>query len=845
METRNGNSPQFVHETEALLMSPFFTDEARADALYEDFSALGYEELGARELVYGGALRILAQARADERSIARLQNPNTFNVEQFNSGWHLTPSRLQTIARSYHEQTGRMARRLPILNNAEAAISDAGDGYAGLHDYQKDYLTDIVAMLQKGPAPVILPEWYDGAAADPKVQGILLKGPTGIGKTALIARTAVSIGAGKSPIEDSSNPECAKPIRIALVAPSQALIAQLIGKTGGGLLRKLAPDIKVTPYYGEEKDLSGDIVVMSKHMFIKDFSDGWIGDQYFDFVFIEEVHHLTEPEFLKAVIERWDGPIIGFTATSAYDKDKDAQNILRYGIDHGDMQTYMERGKLNKLELYTARFTREDFELAPTTRNATEQRPERQQALSSLLGEFAQPLVAQGRRGIIFCEPGEGSSHARTLSKELKKLTLPDGTSIKADAIGSFQGGSNSLENRRVIEQFNNGDIDVLATTIMGQEGLDFADVGFIGLATPLTSSLQFQQMIGRGTRLSKRFKTTVVGQFIPVGFGQQSSRTNTSQSVFGLGHVQQGYILGAAEQGAAANGSEQFSGRLRTILDKTNNLSKELITVQERAFAEGVREIPNDYVLLDDIIADKDIGHHAARLQLIRRGYHGIQQKQQDTPDGQRIVYFEPAAATFFGDKPVPPKNAKNSQVETRRWADRSEIVTVDNLVDYFSTSPDMIYRHLTEAERKQGQQRRVAGHDRLLVWSPEEAEEIKRRLGKKLFLPAHLLIQKGIADLLNVSTSGLKKHIATRGYDIEAEDIEPRGTTKRAYRWSTIQKIQNHFGLRGELKKIDYDLLPLSAADQDAAKVAYARHLQRRVLPVNWLPAQRELRD
>ena len=60
METLASKAPQYIHETEALLMSPYFADEARCQALYDDYDALVAEELGAREVIYAGALRILA-----------------------------------------------------------------------------------------------------------------------------------------------------------------------------------------------------------------------------------------------------------------------------------------------------------------------------------------------------------------------------------------------------------------------------------------------------------------------------------------------------------------------------------------------------------------------------------------------------------------------------------------------------------------------------------------------------------------------------------------------------------------------------------------------------------------
>jgi superfamily II DNA or RNA helicase len=818
METLSSKAPQYIHETEALLMSPYFADEARCQSLYDDYEALATEELGAREVIYAGALRILATAQKDARG---------------DGAWELTPRTIARISVEHSREVGLLARQLAVLNNAEMAISQelGAKGYTGLLDYQRPYLTDILTMLQRGRAPVAAIE----EDTDAKIHGILVDAPTGSGKTAVIARTAASIGIGQVPDPNARHPELLKPVRGLLVAPTQALIAQHAGEVGNNTFGQLAPDITVSSFYSENKDMSGDVVVTSPEMFIQHLEDGFFGDEHFDCLFIDEAHHIIEPKFLEALLKHWRGPVIGFTATRKYTEAKDAGNILRYGVHHGDMKLFMEHQRINRLELFTASATPEDFGLEPKKGNFAAQRQRRQKALTSMASDFARTLVAEGRRGLIFCEPGEELLHARNMSDHLNQVQLPGGDSIRAEMIGMMYGSSNSPRNRSAIDRFNNGELDVLATTIMGREGLDLAAVDFIGIATKIGSLLQFQQILGRGTRLSEHFPTTTVGHFIPVGFGQYHTQALTLQRVFGLGSIRQGHILGQKNDTKPAR--HDFPPELQKLFDQHDSQSCIDGVGREIVFKRNRKAVPLGYLALEDIIDGKDIGHHAARLQLMRSGYDAIQQKQPGSPEGQRDVFFEPAAATFFSETPQPPAG-QSTLARSQKWVSREEITTLEEIAGYFGLNTDTFTLHLTEEEKKQGKSRRAAGHDRFR-WDEEEATAIKERLERKLFIPAHVLTLTGVSKLLGVHTNTLRKYIDSRQDELGIEAIEARGSTNRAVPWRGIRKIHGRYGLRGEIVEIDFARLPMDSSDKDPAKIAYARDLQKKVLPATWVPA------
>lgn len=842
--------PRYVDEVEGLLQVPGFYDEQRAGALYNDFEALAGEELGERQIIYTAALRVIATARADERSMAKAAQKDAFDARDFNDQWTITTGRLQRITAEYASSVGVLARRLAMLNSAEQSIDEnlGGTGYMWLYDHQRPYLTDIVGGLQKGPSEVDIPSWYTKTRERYSLPGILVQGPTGIGKTAIIARTAVSLGIGKPPIENAGHEEMQKPRSMLFVTSYQNLVGQLQGKQGNDTFQRLAPGVKVTAFYGREKNNMGDVVATTIETFEKDFSGGWFNGRYFDTLCIDEVHHLTEPQFLQAVVETWDGPTLGFSATPAYSEDKDAGTILKHNVHHGELRDYVDSGDLSNLVIYTGAVYPEDLEaadqedLAIETMTVGELRYFRHKALALAVRDFILPLVVEGRRGLVFCEPGDDSYHARMIRDLLKKTKLPDGSTIRAEAKGTFQGASQSDKNSKITQDFDDGKLDGVVAVEMGREGLDLKEVNFVVVAARVTSKLKLQQIAGRGTRPSEMFPDTILAQFAAVGFGQTHYYDQTFLGVLGYEKVEQAATVRVRTDNAKTSSKPRprpvFSDRLLNIFARTTTKELSRIFIADA----DVAQITEGYIPIHEIVAGTNITEHHARYQLLRAGY--VFEGKMESKDGGRplmVRYYEPNAKTYFTDNPKPPEVGNLSTKNLFSWANRDEITTLEEIADALSLDKRVLrMQYLTEAEKAASELRRTTGAVRVRAWPKDRAKEIEDRVRALLVIPAYIVTYQGVSELIDKDPDSLSANLNRKRAEFGVGKVVRGNRTFPGIGWRAIEKLEKRYGRKKGIPRIDYNRLPQGPDDTDPAREKYAREIQRLIYHASWLPPE-----
>lgn len=842
MEASPEYEPSYTSEVEALLGTSFFYDAARTDALYEDFSSLAPEELGARQNIYISGLRVLAEARRDDRELSRRETPN-LDVQLWNKNWQITPQTLGRIALQYRDMISPLARRLAIINNAERAL-DEGYAHNGLRDYQSPYLQDMVAGLQRAAEPVILPEWWQGDKII-HLQGTTVTAPTGIGKSALMARGAVTLGAGTMlPSYEGENKKMT-PMRIAVIVPSQALIGRMLNETDEDIFHKLAPGIELGGYYQFERKIA-DVTFVTNYMFIAKFRDGKLDGVPMDALFIDEDQHVTGPELLTTLLNNWEGPTFGFSATPAYHPQKDARHILRNEIEHGDILDYIGRPErvLSDLQLFSLIIRPEDMGLGEEILDlpAAQRRELRQEAVAQHIKDFLRPLLAEGRKGLIFCEPGEESRHAQRVAALLREIELPDGSYVSAQAIGSFQGTAQSPENAKALTDYANGDVQVLTTTLMGHEGLHLPEVHFVVVACKITSPLKLKQIAGRGTKPSDYFGTTVLAQFNTSGFGQHQYYVQTLAGIF---------TNNVIEQGAEVQGSQQTSGGARDMVAITD-FPEHIQHILERIDHKSVPEvysstkerqkptIPPDYLPFSEVIAGTKVDPHHARYQLLRAGYRFKGQIELVEGRPTYVRYYEPTAKTYFTSSPEPPQHGV-LQVELRGWVDRDEIYTADEIADALQVNKKVLLRdYMTDEEKQQGPERRINSHTKGRAWLKTDGDKIIERLSKKLFFPPHLVPVSAITPRLNARYNTVLEFVRRTREALGVEDVQRGKRTFPGLPWSAVQQLEERYGLVKGAEPIYFSALPTSA-DDDPDKIAYARYLQRMLLPRGWAPPRR----
>lgn len=854
MSDREGlRQPQFIDEAEAMLGCAFFYDEQRSTALYENVNELGSEEFGARREAYLGMLRVLAEARRQERS----EQGEISDIKEWNRCWgqQLTSQKLGKIVASQYETIYPHSRKLAILNHAERTFEE-GFAAEGLFEHQVPYLQQVISALQRGSERVHLPSWWPENDEVYYTHGVTVTGPTGIGKTAIMARLAKALGAGRPP--EVVHPEWFGenyPVRILGISPTQSAIARLLGDGGNDLFGQLCPEVEVGGMYSYEHIPDADVVFSSKQLFITHFADSKLAGRPVDAIFVDEVHHLTEPILLQSFLKNWFGTTIGFSATPAYSAAKDARHILRHEIKVKDTLEYIGN-ELSDIEAYTILIHPNDFGLTGKdieAMDAAELRQTRRNKVNEIARDFVVPLVSEGRKGMIFCEPGARSEHAKDLAALLDGLPLPGGRRLKARALGNFQGTSHSAANRSLLSQYDAGQIDILTTTSMGEEALHLNEVNFVVAACKISSALRTFQIGGRGLARSERFDTCVFANINTLGFGQHPWFTKTFEGVYtGSDGITQGGIMPQKRPDSRGNNPKKHTPRKRSQAERihfSDYVQKLLDRVDDKTLAEGFlgsrgQEVPvtPGYIRLEDIIRDAGISRSSAMHQLDRAGYRREIRTQVRENRIKPVRYYEPLAMTYFTDDPLPPKDGVPLK-QLQKFAKRTEIITLRDMEAALSLGNRYLFNNYLTAEEKQEAERlRTVGENMPLTWPRARGEEIIERIRKLLVMPAHLALAGVVAARLRARPRTVAVFISRGREALEVEMLFRGKQSFPALPWSSVKQLAERYGAEDEtLFEFDLAALPANKDDKDPQKILYARRLQRQLgTSPDWLPPE-----
>lgn len=654
----NYPGPEFLAETEALLRTTAFYDEERAELVDGgNFGELDIAELGVRTALYTYSLRLIAEERWRDRQQANPDDPEGWNEEWRKT--NLTHKHLASLALKHESEADTMRRQLALVNNAEQFLSEYQadrEGDFQLYSDQEELLQQIAAFLTAEQPAQITKDQVDkfGIARTRFQKGATVIAPTGSGKSVVMGYTADMCGIGETP-EDSQSP-----LRMLIVEPSQDLVEQFTGKTGDDSFRRAARGKSVGAYYQHEKEHLADVVVATEAQFINGCRNGLFFGEEFDILAIDEVHRVTGPRFSRILNEHWDRPAIGFTATPDYHPQKDARQVLPYEIrvrdkavseDKSELLAYIKRGRLNGAQLHTFMIDPKDYAdqfpehdlSSPKIYNKLGRR-----LLDNKVVDFISAQVQEGRRGIVFCEPGDYARHARKLAERLSdpgKNTA--GRSIRAKAIGRF---NRTQTNWKTIDEYHRGEIDVLLTVEKGREGLN-GEFDFVVVNTKTKSFLKLRQIVGRGPRLSKKFPITRYAEFVLPNFD------HSIWQVFGLEQIQQGQIVHAGDSDASNRATgiakplpaplEELSGRI------DGKLIDEIFIAQS---ANKEIAVPEDYVSISAIASRFDLPESYAAQRLRRLGYANVSRWEEANSQRSLVRYFEPNAVTHFDENPVAP---------------------------------------------------------------------------------------------------------------------------------------------------------------------------------------------
>jgi superfamily II DNA or RNA helicase len=328
----------------------------------------------------------------------------------------------------------------------------------------------------------------------------IIEMPTGTGKTGIFANIAAQLKYGEQPHE---------PIRVLVLVPTQTILDQTVGLHGERGFGKFAPHLDVGAYYQDEKDLNSEVVVMTTASFNRLMSENKM--PHFDTVVVDEAHTVIAEKTANRIKDYCADKIaIGLTATPEYDEERSAYNVFKHQIYQMKFPDAVHSGKLAPIrghlknaepELNLIHLPKDPIERHRALRAA------RMKARFLEAEKIIKSAIERGLGVIVRCPAGDDINLAVTFSDYLRDQLVKTGGGgtnrwINADFVGGSPRRQDPEFRKRIIEDFDNGDSDVLFYVKALGMGWDSPHAKVLVNLAPTTSAVEMRQAIGRTSRL-------------------------------------------------------------------------------------------------------------------------------------------------------------------------------------------------------------------------------------------------------------------------------------------------------------------------------------------------------
>jgi superfamily II DNA or RNA helicase len=346
-------------------------------------------------------------------------------------------------------------------------------------------VVEVIDVPEEPPKPRPIQEEALRALAQSRSEGFragMVTMATGLGKTWLAAF-------------DTARPEVR---RVLFVAHREEILKQ-----SRDVFRQVIPDASLGLYYGGEKQPTSDIVFASVQTLSRSLDR--FAANAFDYVVVDEFHHAAAASYRKVLDHFTPDFLVGLTATP---DRMDGADLLALCADNLVYECDLIEG-IRRTELVPFHYwgvpDPVDFEPIPWRNGkfdpeALQAAVETQERAQSAFDEWQ---AHRGSRTLAFCVSQHHSDFMR------------DFFQARGIRCASVHSGATSDPRHESIDALRAGDLEVIFSVDMFNEGLDVPDVDTVLMLRPTESPIVFLQQLGRGLRTQEGKTALTVIDFI------------------------------------------------------------------------------------------------------------------------------------------------------------------------------------------------------------------------------------------------------------------------------------------------------------------------------------------
>ena len=227
-------------------------------------------------------------------------------------------------------------------------------------------------------------------------------------------------------------------------------------------------------------------------------NEKYFAPDYFNYVVIDEFHHAVNDQYRRIVEYFRPQFLLGLTATPERMDGKNIYEICDYNVPYEiSLKDGINKGMLVPFHYYGI-YDETDY----TKLHIVKGKYAEEELNRTYIGNaYRHELIYK-----YYCKYGSSQAlgfccsrkHAEEMAKEFGKRGIPS-AAVYSNADGEF-----SMDRAEAIEKLKNGEIKVIFSVDMFNEGVDIPSVDMVMFLRPTESPVVFLQQLGRGLRRSK-----------------------------------------------------------------------------------------------------------------------------------------------------------------------------------------------------------------------------------------------------------------------------------------------------------------------------------------------------
>ena len=252
-------------------------------------------------------------------------------------------------------------------------------------------------------------------------------------------------------------------------------------------------------FEGDEKCTDKSVIFASVATLGKSeyLNETYFPKNYFDYVVIDEFHHAVNDQYMRIVEYFKPQFLLGLTATPERMDGRNIYEICDYNVPYEiSLKDAINKGMLVPFHYYGI-FDKTDYSQLHQVRGKYDDRELNKTYIGN---ERRYELIYKNyckygsKRALGFCCSKE---HAKDMAKEFCRRGIPS-VAVYSDAQGEY-----TEDRSTAIQRLMQGEIRVIFSVDMFNEGVDIPAVDMVMFLRPTESPIVFLQQLGRGLRKS------------------------------------------------------------------------------------------------------------------------------------------------------------------------------------------------------------------------------------------------------------------------------------------------------------------------------------------------------